>query len=381
MALTVKHAKTDSITDWTQADLDAQIAAGNFPPGTTLANIVLPSDWNADHALTGVASPSQLGTGAIGNGELFLRDDGTWSNILISSASKAFEVGPNGTTNPAFTIDASLASANTGVKIIAGTSTGSNVTTVQMTSPSSSGSLYLQAKGTTGTVRLVGAGGIVFAPDGGNRAIFTSNTFTFTPNSKSGTTLASFTFKSSTKTTVQANQEFTEVYWNLNNTCGHQAGTIPLNRDFRISGSTHTGGGAVLIDVAATLSIDNTPQAGANVTITNPYAIHAPSGVSLFQSLATGIQVFTGAGAIAVDRTNSTIIVNKAVGAATAVNLPANAAPGQTFIIKDGKGDAAANNITITPPSGLIDGGASYVIATNKASVMLQFDGVNWWIL
>ena len=53
MAITIKHAKTDTIADWTQADLDQQIAAGNYPPGTTLANIVLPSDWNNDHTVTG----------------------------------------------------------------------------------------------------------------------------------------------------------------------------------------------------------------------------------------------------------------------------------------------------------------------------------------
>ena len=45
----VTHKKTDTIPDWTQADLDAQIALGNFPPGTLLANIVLPSDWNDTH--------------------------------------------------------------------------------------------------------------------------------------------------------------------------------------------------------------------------------------------------------------------------------------------------------------------------------------------
>lgn len=38
--------KTNNIPDWTQADLDAQIALGNFPPGTVLNDIVLPSDWN-----------------------------------------------------------------------------------------------------------------------------------------------------------------------------------------------------------------------------------------------------------------------------------------------------------------------------------------------
>jgi hypothetical protein len=63
MAITIKHAKTDSITDWTQTELDAQIAAGNFPPGTLLANIVLPSDWNNDHTIAGTVPIANGGTG------------------------------------------------------------------------------------------------------------------------------------------------------------------------------------------------------------------------------------------------------------------------------------------------------------------------------
>ena len=64
MAITIKHAKTDTISDWTQADLDAQIALGNFPPGTVLADIVLPSDWNNSHTLSGTVPVANGGTGA-----------------------------------------------------------------------------------------------------------------------------------------------------------------------------------------------------------------------------------------------------------------------------------------------------------------------------
>ena len=64
MAVTIKHAKTDTISDWTQSDLDAQIAAGNYPSGTVLADIVLPSDWNNDHTFTGTLGVSNGGTGA-----------------------------------------------------------------------------------------------------------------------------------------------------------------------------------------------------------------------------------------------------------------------------------------------------------------------------
>ena len=59
MTVTVKHAKTNAISDWTQAQLDEQIALGNFAEGTVLADIVLPSDWNNDHTLTGVGTMAE----------------------------------------------------------------------------------------------------------------------------------------------------------------------------------------------------------------------------------------------------------------------------------------------------------------------------------
>jgi hypothetical protein len=56
MPITVTHAKTNTIPDWTQADLDTQIALGNYPPGTLLADIVLPGDWNEAHTVEGLGS-------------------------------------------------------------------------------------------------------------------------------------------------------------------------------------------------------------------------------------------------------------------------------------------------------------------------------------
>jgi len=65
MTVIVKHNKTNSITDWTQAQLNEQIALGNFPSGTTLANIVLPSDWNNDHTLTGLGTMAEQDATAV----------------------------------------------------------------------------------------------------------------------------------------------------------------------------------------------------------------------------------------------------------------------------------------------------------------------------
>jgi len=53
MVLTVNHPKVNAIASWTQADLDAQIALGNFAPGTLISQIVLSGDWNTNHSVVG----------------------------------------------------------------------------------------------------------------------------------------------------------------------------------------------------------------------------------------------------------------------------------------------------------------------------------------
>lgn len=65
MTVTVKHSKTNAISDWTQAQLDEQIALGNFAEGTVLADIVLPSDWNNDHTLTGVGTMAEQNANSV----------------------------------------------------------------------------------------------------------------------------------------------------------------------------------------------------------------------------------------------------------------------------------------------------------------------------
>ena len=65
---------------------------------------------------------------------------------------------------------------------------------------------------------------------------------------------------------------------------------------------------------------------------------------------------------------------------AVAVNLPAGV-QGQMFSIVDGLGDAATNNITITPASGTINGSATYVIDGNRNGVVLAYSGTEWVIL
>ena len=110
MTVIVKHNKTNSITDWTQAQLDEQIALGNFPPGTTLANIVLPSDWNNDHTLTG------LGTMAEQDATAVAITGGTINNATIGATTATTGRFTSVTTPSvtATTLDLALNSVGTG---------------------------------------------------------------------------------------------------------------------------------------------------------------------------------------------------------------------------------------------------------------------------
>lgn len=89
-------------------------------------------------------------------------------------------------------------------------------------------------------------------------------------------------------------------------------------------------------------------------------------------------RVVTGAGDVTVTAADDIIVVNKGTGAATAVNLPSSPYVGLTFVIKDGKGDAGTNNITITPASGNIDGAATFVMSKNYQAAIVVYNGTEW---
>lgn len=90
------------------------------------------------------------------------------------------------------------------------------------------------------------------------------------------------------------------------------------------------------------------------------------------------VRVVTAAGTITQLTSDRHICVNKTTGAATAVNLQASPPGGLILTIDDCKGDAATNNITITPAAGTIDSGATYLITTNYGSVSMYYTGTIW---
>lgn len=86
----------------------------------------------------------------------------------------------------------------------------------------------------------------------------------------------------------------------------------------------------------------------------------------------------TSAGTYVVSTTETLIVINKTVGAATTVTYPASPSTGRMLIVKDGKGDGAANNITLDGNGKTIDGAATVAITTNYGVARHIYNGTQW---
>lgn len=88
--------------------------------------------------------------------------------------------------------------------------------------------------------------------------------------------------------------------------------------------------------------------------------------------IAGALRIVTAAGPVTVSSTEGGVAINKTVGAATAVALPPAASRnGLPVTVKDMKGDAATNNITVSPDAGDvlgIDGFATDVLDINGSA-------------
>jgi hypothetical protein len=90
--------------------------------------------------------------------------------------------------------------------------------------------------------------------------------------------------------------------------------------------------------------------------------------------------IFTGVGNYTFATANL-VIINKAVGAATTVFLPPTPVIGGEYVVKDGKGDAGTNAITLDGNGHTIDGLGTYGIGVNYGSVTLFFDGTGFLVI
>lgn len=104
------------------------------------------------------------------------------------------------------------------------------------------------------------------------------------------------------------------------------------------------------------------------------------------------MRIHTNGGDATLFPSDHTLLINKTNPSATNVflpdlitlvqNQPLSLYPGRRFQVKDKKGDAAENNITIVPPPNLlIDGAATFTMVFPYESIDILFDGTGYSIL
>lgn len=140
-------------------------------------------------------------------------------------------------------------------------------------------------------------------------------------------------------------------------------------------GNTTTN--VVINSTSVSISSDPIVQLSDIGTEPNQIPLNQHLGTLAYQSvLLRPVTIITTAGDYTATALDDIIIINKVTGASTTVNLPAGVARGKTYTIKDGKGDAATNNITLAPAFSItIDNNSTYVLNVNYGSVTVVYTG------
>jgi hypothetical protein len=79
------------------------------------------------------------------------------------------------------------------------------------------------------------------------------------------------------------------VIFNLGRTVQFATGALADQRAIKVQAPTYAFVAASVLTNASTLYIDNQPQAGANATLTNSYAIFADAGLNRFDGDGTHV--------------------------------------------------------------------------------------------
>lgn len=174
------------------------------------------------------------------------------------------------------------------------------------------------------------------------------------PTSFVGTTNQNGLYVDATAGTVINSQNSVKILIDADNNSTGQTFKVTTN-----SGNTTGGTDLLVVDESGNTSITG------NLTITG--------------ALGRTVVVHTSGASYNLTSGTDVLIINKGTGSATTVNLPASPATGLTYVIKDGKGDAHTNNITIDPAGATtIDGEATFVLNGNYVAVSVVYNGTEW---
>lgn len=253
--------------------------------GTLGGNLTSKLTVNGDYGDTNssiftVASSTQTSTTTVAqflnSGRINLFGAAT-STIPVLQISEASASSTNSTITAGVVIQGTAAGFNQG--------TASGSVNITAASTQANENLLVQSKGTGNLILGAGSGGagvIDMQINNSNRYVLTNTTNTWSPSSSNTAANVRFQVTNAADAVLTAGAEAPWVYFiGNNNTRTHATGTvIPLQRDFRISGTNHAFNGFnlannVFTDMAA-FSVDY-PQVGTNARATNIHAIYIPT--------------------------------------------------------------------------------------------------------
>ena len=119
----------------------------------------------------------------------------------------------------------------------------------------------------------------------------------------------------------------------------------------------------------------------SSATLDDNGNITTNGGISLAGYLRRNVRIVTVAGPVTGLVSDDLILINKTVGASTTVTLPSSPVTGQLIVVKDAKGDAFTNNITVNPSAGTIDGLSSFILTQNYQALTFIYNGTEWNII
>lgn len=220
------------------------------------------------------------------------------AHTITSASANCLDAGLNGSTNPVLQIDCSIASQATGVSI-QGSAAGGG-TTIQAISSGASEKMFVLAKGSqilyTGSSASGGQQNISLG--GTTVASFMFSQTSFTPQASSTAATIRFATTAINDTALTASTEAPWAYFNMAATRQHATGSLTTQRDFRITGSTHSFVGASTLSDLSALELDGYAQAGTNATVTSAEALSIPTqAVAGTVTSAYGIKAATPTGA------------------------------------------------------------------------------------
>ncbi|RYG56453.1 MAG: hypothetical protein EON56_04110, partial [Alphaproteobacteria bacterium] len=215
---------------------------------------------------------------------------------VMSTSANALVVGPNGVTNPALKINASTASAVTGLSVTSAAAGGG--VTLSALSSANDEKLLLTSKGNAHLTLQSGSAtsAVILAPNGGAQYSYYPGYITLFPSPNTNTA-SKFEVRAAADTNLAAGAETLGAHFNLAQTRTHVGGAVSLQRDVRISPSSHAFTAASTVTDAATFAIDGPPNPGAFGTFTNSHGLYIPTSVVAGVTNSYGLNVAATTGA------------------------------------------------------------------------------------